>query len=110
MSMLVQNPITFSAPRVPNATYAAALSPRWQTSCDPYVPGVLEPSLRIAFPDARGVPLSTADGGFLLMQTAAVCCYPATPFPINTFLQITGFTGVLDAMGNATASVDFFAA
>jgi hypothetical protein len=105
----VANMITFSAPRVPNAPYAAALSPRWQPMCSPYVPGILEPSLRLGFPEARGVPLSLSDGGFLLTQTAAVCCFAATPAPINAILAISGFSGFLDASGNATAVVNFFA-
>jgi hypothetical protein len=44
------------------------------------------------------------------MQTAAVCCFPATPAPINGILLIAGFSGFLDASGNANAFVDFFAA
>jgi hypothetical protein len=105
----VANMITFSAPRVPGAAYAAALSPRWQTTCAPYVQGILEPSLRLAFPEARGVPLSLSDGGFLLQQTAGVCCFVATPAPINSILQISGFSGFLNASGDATAIVHFFA-
>jgi hypothetical protein len=110
MSLGVSNAITFSAPRAAGQGYAAALSPRWQTACDPFVPGILEPSLRLPFPEARGVPLSLSDGGFLVAQTAAVCCFPATPAPINGILLISGFSGFLDASGNANAFVDFFAA
>lgn len=106
----VSNTITFSAPRVPNAPYLAALSPRWQPSCTPYVPGILEPALRLPFPDARGVPLSLSDGGFLLGQTAAICCFPATPFPTNTMLLISGFIGMLNGSGQATALIDFLPA
>jgi hypothetical protein len=107
---IVSNPITFNAPRAPLEHYAAALSPRWQPTCAPYVPGIIEPGLRIPFPDARGVPLSLADGGFLVSQTAGVQLPFLTPFPINMYLLLSGFGGILDATGQASASVDFFPA
>lgn len=106
----VANTITFNAPRAANSVYAAALSPRWQSMCAPFVPGILEPGLRLPFPDARGIPLSLADGGFLVTQSAGVCCFVATPFPLNTILEISGFAGTLSTSGTATAMVNFFPA
>ncbi len=101
----ISNPITFHVPRAANRIYAAALSPLWATACDPYVPGALEPVLRIPAPDARGIPLSLSDGGLLLQATAGVCCDPATGFPVSLFLTVSGFVGVLDANGDANATI-----
>ena len=88
-------------PASPTSPYAAALSPRWQPMCSPYVPGILEPALCASpFPDARGVPLSLSDGGFLLTQTAAVCCFAGDArSPINTILVISGFVGMPRRVG-----------
>lgn len=110
LSMPVANTITFNVPRVPGQAYAAAMSPRWQSQCDPYIPGIIEPALRLQPPDPRGIPLSLSDGGFLIMQTAAVCCAPGTPSPINTVLTIDGFAGFLSATGTATATITFLPA
>jgi hypothetical protein len=107
MSQSVANAITFNVPRVPNQAYAAALSPRWQPQCAPYIPGIIDPGLRLQPPDPRGIPLSLSDGGFLIMQSAAICCAPGTPAPLNTVLTIDGFAGFLSATGTANATITF---
>lgn len=113
LSVAVPNPLQFRAPRAAGSVYYAAMSLMWPVDCAPYVPGLIDPALRILGPDPRGVPLLP---DYFFRQTAAVCCLgqspplglPADP-PLAPFLKVLGFGGILNAAGEAPAALNFAA-